>query len=155
MNILTTSTTATATADSSTWAASIRAAVTKKQGSLSVGGTATSSSDGSGGSDGSGDTGDTVTISDEAKSLAAKATETEPESTAEATVKKIQKMIKEIQQQIKDAEKDPRLTKDARTAKIQLLQSQLMLLETELAKQQSGSSILGGTPAQGMANSLT
>lgn len=130
-------------------AVSLSPAGAKAPGNLVVGNADSSTDSGK-------DTGDTVTISDEAKSLSAKSATSESESSAETTVQKIQKMIKEIQQQIKDAQDDPRLTKDERTAKVQLLQSQLMLLETELSKaQDSSGAYKGGTPAQGMANSLT
>jgi len=63
-----------------------------------------------------------------------------------------------LQQQIQQAQQDPTLGEKERQQKVQQLQSQLMLLQSQLAEAQSGdasSTYTGGTRAEGMAQSLT
>lgn len=119
--------------------------------------------------------GDTVTISDEAKARAegssdqqaaratvdtglaagAKTDEEESSSPAEQAKEKVLKRIKELQQEIQKAQGDSTLTEDERNKRIQGLQTELMSLMNELQRQSAGQEYTGGTPAQGMANSLT
>ena len=66
--------------------------------------------------------------------------------------------IQELQQKIKDTQNDPTLTPSVRRDKVQLLQSQLMVLQGELLEAQAksaGSTITGGTAAAGMAQSIS
>jgi hypothetical protein len=143
-----------------------------------------------GGSGSDAATGDTVSISDEARSLAAKAAGDDADTTlsggfaqtaaadkgqgiaatqasgsdGESTTEKLRKKIQEIQQQIREAENDPTLSPEARRQKVQMLQNELLTLQSQLA--QSGGSggggggagvpaRAGGTSAEGFANSLT
>ena len=117
--------------------------------------------------------GDTVALSDEAKALAAsgqqagratmdtglapsaKADGEESASAAEQAKERIQKRIKELQQQIAKVQSDATLTEDERNKRIQELQTELMSLMNELQRQSAGQQYTGGTQAQGMASSLT
>jgi|GEM_PF-1111858 len=135
-------------------------------------------------------TGDTVTISDEARTLAASALASnagtslsgsfaqtsatdngqgiaatqESSSDGESTTEKLRKKIQEIQQQIREAESDPTLSPEARQQKVQMLQNELLTLESQLAQSGGGGGggggagvpeRAGGTSAEGFANSLT
>lgn len=106
--------------------------------------------------------GDTVTISDEARNLSqglAKTDESDDSSgdSTDSTVQNIQKRIKEIQQQIQEIQARDDLSDDDKQAKIQALEGELMTLMNELtlAQAKSGTTVRGGTPAQGFASSLT
>lgn len=121
----------------------------------------------------SGGEGDTVTLSEEAKALAAsdqqagrttvdtglaasnKTGEDESTSASEQAKDKIQKRIKELQQQIAKVQSDATMTEDERNKRIQELQTELMSLMNELQRASGGQQYTGGTQAQGMASSLT
>lgn len=131
---------------------------------LSVGGASSSESGG-----------DTVSLSDEAKALAAasaeqqsartttdtglaasaKTDEDESSTPAEKAKEKIQKRIKELQQEIQRVQADATLSEDVRNKRIQELQTELMSLMNELQQQSTGHEYTGGTVAEGMASSLT
>ncbi len=130
---------------------------------------------GQGGSSAPSGEGDTVSISAEAKALAggsadqqsaratvdtglaasAKTDGEDSTSAAEQAKDKIQKRIKELQQQIAKVQSDATLTEDERNKRIQELQTELMSLMNELQRASAGHEYTGGTQAQGMASSLT
>lgn len=108
--------------------------------------------------------GDTVSLSEEAKSLAAGAAKAQDSgdssgSDAQEAVKKIQERIKEIQKEMEEVQSDSSLTEEQKKTKLAALQSELMTLQSELLQAQSkagGNRNPGGTPAEGgVGNSLT
>lgn len=125
---------------------------------------------------GSQSSGDTVTISDEAKekagqlnlyttskkaktSSSSKSSESSTStSDAQSQIDTIKKQIKDLQQKIQKIQKDATLSEKEKQMQVQDLQNQLMQMNEQLSKlqtQSSGSTVKGGTPAQGFANSLT
>ncbi|HBR06741.1 MAG TPA: hypothetical protein DD766_06955 [Desulfovibrio sp.] len=106
--------------------------------------------------------GDTVSLSAEAKSLSAAALKTQDSgdssgSDAAELIKNIQERIKELQKEIEAVKSDPSLSEEQKKTKLAALQSELMTLQSELLQAQSasGGSSMGGTSAEGFANSLT
>ena len=108
--------------------------------------------------------GDTVSLSEEAKSLAAGALKTQDsgdssDSDAQEFIKKIQERIKEVQKEIEAVQSDTSLTEEQKKTKLAALQAELMTLQSELLQAQAksgGNRNPGGTPAEGgVGNSLT
>jgi hypothetical protein len=105
---------------------------------------------------------DTVTLSEEAKTLAAKkATAAKASSSGgsgdseKTQLSTLQDRVKKIQQEL-DALAKSDLPEKTKQVKRMALSQELMLLTRELAKLQGGSSVpSGGTPAKGFASSLT
>lgn len=117
---------------------------------------------------------DTVAISDEAKALAAassgqqetratvatglsasgKADEDSSTSAAEQAKDKIQKRIRELQQEIAKVQADATLSEEERNKRVQQLQTELMSLMSELQKQSGGQEYKGGTQAAGFVKSI-
>jgi len=116
-------------------------------------------------------TGDTVTISEEARALAAaeKSGETELKSdsesdsqtSAERQIAQLKKQIEKLEDEIKEIEDDPELTEKQKIQQVQAKQVQLMEMREQLSKAQEeqaeaiGASPYGGTPAQGFGNSVS
>jgi len=118
-------------------------------------------------------TGDTVTISEEARALAAAEKSGEAESKtdaktdsesdsmtdAERQIAQLKKQIEKLEDEIKEIEDDPELTEKQKTQKVQAKQVQLMEMREQLSKAQEeqakaiGASPYGGTRAEGAGNS--
>lgn len=115
--------------------------------------------------------GDTVSLSDEAKALSASgqqagrttvdtglaasnASEEDSASPAEQAKEKIQKRIRELQQEIAKVQADATLSEEERNKRVQQLQTELMSLMNELQKQSGGQEYKGGTQAAGFVKGL-
>ncbi|WP_027178049.1 hypothetical protein [Maridesulfovibrio bastinii] len=110
---------------------------------------------------------DTVSISEEAKSLSkaldgtgALGQDNDSSDNKEALIKNLEKQIKQLQKEIENI-KQQNLPEEEKQKQIQLKQQELSQMQSELAEireqmsQSSGSDIMGGTSANGFANSLT
>ncbi len=107
--------------------------------------------------------GDRVSISIEGRGLLAKdsekgeaLSESSLPTSKEQSIAKIRERIREIQEQIQEVQESD-LPEKQKQRKIQALQSELMILNTELSKLQgrNGLPVAGGTRAEGFASSLT
>jgi TolA-binding protein len=110
---------------------------------------------------------DTVSISEEAKKLSkpldgtgALAEQTSSPKNNDALVKNLEKQIKQLQKEIENIKKQ-NLPEEEKQKQIQVKQQQLTQLQSQLTKireqssQSSEFNSMGGTSANGFANSLT
>lgn len=111
------------------------------------------------------DQGDSVTISEEARALAAMSktddsSETKQEKDMDQTIQKLQEQIEQIEQEIADL-RDKQIPEDQKQTQIQGKEVQLMELRKQLAEAQQtklkadGQASGGGTRAQGFGNSVS
>ena len=106
--------------------------------------------------------GDSVSISLEARALAAveESGESDSETPLERQIRMLKEQIERIQEEIKEIQEDDRLTEKQKTQLIQAKQVQLMELQKQLSDAQEeqmkniGATPGGGTRAQGAGSSL-
>ncbi|MEF2144790.1 MAG: hypothetical protein V3573_05030 [Desulfovibrionaceae bacterium] len=110
--------------------------------------------------------GDTITFSSEALSLsqsaksgaAGQAEEDNEKSAQELTLERINERIKEIQEEM-DKVRESDMTEEQKQQKLAQLEQELSLLNDQKAEilkaMRGGSTTVGGTNAEGVANSLT
>ncbi|WP_319541559.1 hypothetical protein [uncultured Pseudodesulfovibrio sp.] len=108
--------------------------------------------------------GDTVTISDEARALAApeesgESNQSDDESPVDQTIKMLKKQIEKLEQEVQAIE-DSDLPEKMKRTQVQEKQNQIMELRDQLSEaleakmKNSGTSVGGGTRANGFGNSV-
>lgn len=116
----------------------------------------------------SGAAGDTVSISDAAKALSGQAVQAaeeggetedageEESSASDQEIERLEQRIEEIEQEIREVNEED-LSEEEKQQKLQLLNMELMQYQQQLQELQEDESggVVGGTSAEGFANSLT